>query len=216
MLKIKKQRKDYNNIWFVSDTHFGHNRDFLYEPRGFTSSQKHDEWILNQIDSLSPNDLLIHVGDVGLSIGSQAIIDFMLRFPCETLMVWGNHNSGVYQAYKDHIPPGFERCEIYPLKITPNITMMGSDFVLQVDKDLFYVRHMAPLIWESINKSCKCIIGHSHGNLIGANPTDSGLGKILDVGVENSIKYNGTAFFNINEINEIMSKKSFNPIDHHG
>jgi len=216
MLKIKKHRKDYNNIWFISDTHFGHNRDFLYEPRGFANNHKHDEWVLNQIDSLSPDDLLIHVGDVGLSIGSQAIIDFMLRFPCETLMVWGNHNSGVYQAYKDNLPPGFENCEIYPLKITPNITMLGSDFILQVDKDYFYIRHMAPLIWESMNKGMMAICGHSHGNLIAARPGEDDIGKVLDVGIENSQKYNGTAFFNMNEVIDIMKNKQFTPIDHHG
>jgi calcineurin-like phosphoesterase family protein len=215
MLRIKKRSKDYNKIYFCSDTHYGHNKEFLYVPRGFSSAEEHSQWISDQIDDLRSDDLLIHLGDVGLSVGFQSIYDFMLRFPCETLMVWGNHNSGVMQAYKQHLPRGFERCEIYPLKITPNITMMGSDFMLDIDQHKFYLKHMAPLIWDEQNKGRNVLCGHSHGNLKSANPGQDGIGKILDVGVENAIKQNGTIFFQLKEVCEILDSKTFNPIDHH-
>lgn len=215
MIKIKKRRKDYDKILFMSDTHYGHNRDFLYKPRGFSSSDEHDEWLQSQIDSISSNSLLIHCGDVGLSCGPQKIQDFMMTFPCEVLLVQGNHNSGVYQLYQQHLPKGFEKCQLYPLKITPNITLLGYEFLLDIDQDRFFVTHMAPLIWPEGNKGRMAIIGHSHGNLVGANPDDQGLGKILDCGVENAIKYNGTAFFSLEEIKEIMLKKPISMVDHH-
>ena len=34
-------------IWFTSDTHFGHIKDFLWSPRGFYSIQEHDEAIIH-------------------------------------------------------------------------------------------------------------------------------------------------------------------------
>ena len=215
MLKIKRKRSDYNRILLCSDTHWGHNRDFLFKPRGFDSSEDHDNWIQNQINSLSPDDLLIHLGDVGLSVGPERIQDFLLRFPCETLMILGNHNSGVYQLYQQNLPRGFENCQIYPLKITPNITVLGYEFLLDIDRNYFYCRHMAPLIWPDQNRLRYCLCGHSHGNLIQANPNQNGFGKMLDVGVENAIKYNGTAFFSIDEIVDIMSKKEISHFDHH-
>jgi calcineurin-like phosphoesterase family protein len=218
MLKIKKKRKDYKDILFMSDTHFGHNKEFLYTPRGVSSSQEHDEWLQEQIDGIHPDSLLIHLGDVGLSCGAERIQEFMLTFPCETLMVRGNHNSGVHQLYQQQLPKGFEGCELYPIKITPNITLMGYEFLLDIDHDRFYCRHMAPLIWPDQNKSLNprsCIIGHSHGNLIQANPSYSGFGKMLDVGVENAKNYNNTAFFNINEVVGIMNIKANSSFDHH-
>jgi calcineurin-like phosphoesterase family protein len=219
MITIKKHKKDYNNIYFMSDSHYGHNRDFLYNPRGFDNAEDHNTWILEQIDSLNPNDLLIHCGDVGLSIGFRRIQDeFMNRIPCETYTVWGNHNSGVMQAYKQALPRGFQNHEVYPLQIAPNITMMGSDFLLDIDQNFFYIKHMAPLIWDDMHRgdvSRFCVCGHSHGNLKGANPDDQGLGKILDSGVENAIKYNGTAFFSLDGVVKIMKNKEISVVDHH-
>ena len=62
MLKIKKKRADYRSIKICSDLHYGHNRDFLYEPRGFMSAEEHNDWIDSQIQSLHPDDLLICLG----------------------------------------------------------------------------------------------------------------------------------------------------------
>lgn len=215
MLKIKKKRKDYDQILWMGDSHFGHNKPFLWEPRGFKSSEEHDEWIQEQIDSVSPDSLIIHCGDVGLSVGAERIKDFMLTFPCETLMIRGNHDSGVQQLYQEHLPEGFQNCELYPIRITPNITLMGYEFLLDIDHHKFYIRHMAPLIWPEQNRNRVSIISHSHGNLKQANPDGNGFGKMLDVGVENAKRYNGTAFFILEEVVEIMGVKETSKFDHH-
>ncbi len=218
MLKIKKKRKDYKEILFMGDSHFGHNKEFLYKTRGFQSSQEHDEWIQEQIDGVHPDSLIVHFGDHGLSVGAERIQEFLLTFPCETLTIFGNHQSGIRQLYQQQLPKGFEGCELYPMKITPNITLMGYEFLLDIDRDRFYCTHMAPLIWPEQNQKStprSCLCGHSHSNLIQANPGESGFGKLLDVGVENAIEYNGTAFFNIDEVVGIMNTKAFSSFDHH-
>lgn len=215
MLKIKRKRKDYSKILFCSDTHRGHDKDFLYVPRGFKTPEEHNRWIDNQIQSIDPDSLLIHGGDVGLSIGPERIQEFLMTFPCETIMIMGNHNSGVYQLYQQNLPKGFEGCQLYPMRITPNITLLGYEFLLDIDHDRFYVSHMASLIWPEQNRGRHHICGHSHGNLKQANPDGNGFGKMLDVGIENAIKYNGTAFFNVDEVVEIMNKKEVSHFDHH-
>lgn len=215
MLKIKKSRKDYNKIKINSDFHYGHDRDFLYGPRGFSSGKEHSDWSDAQIASLDPNDLLICLGDVGLGIGADAIIDFIERIPCETLMVWGNHNSGVYQAYKNNLPVGFENHEVYPLRIAKNVTMMGESFLLDVDRDRFFCTHMAPLVFHDQNRGRVCLCGHSHSNLKQINPDRDDFGKILDCGVENAKMFNGTAFFDIDEVVDILAKKNSSKLDHH-
>jgi predicted phosphodiesterase len=215
MLKIKKSRKDYNKIKINSDFHYGHDRDFLYGPRGFSSGKEHSDWIDAQIASLDPNDLLICLGDVGLGIGADAIIDFIERIPCKTLMVWGNHNSGVYQAYKNNLPLGFDNHEVYPLRIAKNVTMMGESFLLDVDRDRFFCTHMAPLVFHDQNRNRVCLCGHSHSNLKQINPDRDDFGKILDCGVENAKMFNGTAFFDIDEAVSILAKKKSGNLDHH-
>jgi len=215
MLKIKKSRKDYNKIKINSDFHYGHDRDFLYIPRGFSSGKEHSDWIDAQIASLDPDDLLICLGDVGLGIGAAPIIDFIERIPCETLMVWGNHNSGVYQAYKNNLPVGFENHEVYPLRIAKNVTMMGESFLLDVDRDRFFCTHMAPLVFHDQNRGRVCLCGHSHSNLKQINPDRDDFGKILDCGVENAKMFNGTAFFDIDEVVDILAKKKPSTLDHH-
>ena len=215
MLKVKRSRKDYNKIKINSDFHYGHDRDFLYGPRGFSSGKEHSDWIDAQIASLDPNDLLICLGDVGLGIGAAPIIDFIERIPCETLMVWGNHNSGVYQAYKNNLPLGFDNHEVYPLRIAKNVTMMGESFLLDVDRDRFFCTHMAPLVFHDQNRLRVCICGHSHSNLKQINPDRDDFGKILDCGVENAKMFNGTAFFDIDEVVDILAKKKPSTLEHH-
>jgi predicted phosphodiesterase len=215
MLKIKKSRKDYNKIKINSDFHYGHDRDFLYIPLGFSSGKERSDWIDAQIASLDPNDLLICLGDVGLGIGADSIIDFIERIPCETLMVWGNHNSGVYQAYKNNLPLGFDNHEVYPLRIAKNVTMMGESFLLDVDRDRFFCTHMAPLVFHDQNRGRVCLCGHSHSNLKQINPDRDDFGKILDCGIENAKMFNGTAFFDIDEVVDILAKKKSGNLDHH-
>ncbi len=45
-----------HKIWFTSDLHFGHNKEFLYKPRGFNSIEEHDETIINNFNSVVSND----------------------------------------------------------------------------------------------------------------------------------------------------------------
>ena len=45
-----------DKIWFTSDMHFGHQKSFLWEPRGFNSSEEHDKQIIKNWNSVVGND----------------------------------------------------------------------------------------------------------------------------------------------------------------
>ena len=52
-------------IYFTSDLHLGHNKPFMYEPRGFKSIQEHDKAIIDNINSIVTNeDDLYILGDI--------------------------------------------------------------------------------------------------------------------------------------------------------
>lgn len=56
-----------SKIFVTSDTHFGHDREFLWGPRGFANYRDHDEYIIKQWNSVvGPNDIVYHLGDVML------------------------------------------------------------------------------------------------------------------------------------------------------
>ena len=62
-----KMNQNTQHIWFSSDTHFGHNRAFLYEPRGFSNIYEHDKTIINNWNSLvDNNDEVYLLGDIML------------------------------------------------------------------------------------------------------------------------------------------------------
>ena len=49
-------------IFVFSDAHFGHDREFLWGPRGFKSSIEHDEaTIANWNSVVGPDDIVYHL-----------------------------------------------------------------------------------------------------------------------------------------------------------
>ena len=56
-----------SNIWFSSDFHFGHDKEFLYQPRGFWYIWQHDnEIILDWNKIVKPDDEVYILGDLML------------------------------------------------------------------------------------------------------------------------------------------------------
>jgi calcineurin-like phosphoesterase family protein len=92
-----------------------------------------------------------------------------------------------------------------------HLIFLGSQCDITVDKTLIHLSHMAPKLWT---RRAVAIFGHSHSELKGAQPSDIEQ-KVLDCGIENSIKYNGRAFFSFFDIKDIMSKKQDNTYDTH-
>ena len=51
-------------IWLTSDFHFGHEKEFLWQPRGFVSWQDHAETIIRNYNELiTENDEVYILGD---------------------------------------------------------------------------------------------------------------------------------------------------------
>ncbi len=80
------------NVAFTSDLHLGHDKDFIYEARGFATIEQHDEAILTLLHSLEC-DLLILVGDIMMGTNKVARIrEFVDSLPCDVLLIAGNHD----------------------------------------------------------------------------------------------------------------------------
>lgn len=80
-------------IWLSSDWHFGHDREFLWGPRGFKSIEEHDEAIIERHNSLvAPEDTVIVCGDLMLNNNEHGL-DCLSRLNGKFIVVRGNHDT---------------------------------------------------------------------------------------------------------------------------
>ena len=80
-------------IWFTSDTHFCHQREFLWGPRGFTNVEEMNEAIIkNWNDVIQPDDVVYHLGDVIMG-ELDAGIPLVKRLNGKIKLAIGNHDT---------------------------------------------------------------------------------------------------------------------------
>ena len=61
-------------IFVTSDTHFGHDREFLWGPRGFSNYMEHDNEVIRRWNEVvTPDDTVFHLGDVMLGDNSYGM-----------------------------------------------------------------------------------------------------------------------------------------------
>ena len=95
----KINRNDYNKILFFSDGHISHNRPWIIGPRGFDTIQAHDKWILDQLYSLTEDDLIINLGDFTLMSSVEDTKEIINNIKARHLLVNGNHESFTSKIY---------------------------------------------------------------------------------------------------------------------
>jgi len=87
-----------SNTWFTSDTHFGH--EMVARLRGFESSEEHDAAIVaNWNRAVKPDDIVWHLGDVGMGQASKFFPVLALLNGTKHLIT-GNHDA-VWPGHRD-------------------------------------------------------------------------------------------------------------------
>lgn len=88
-------------IFFTSDLHFGHNKPFLYIPRGFNSIEEHDETIINNWNSVVDYEDDVYIlGDLMLNNNEHGL-KCLKRLNGHIHVILGNHDTngrvGLYE-----------------------------------------------------------------------------------------------------------------------
>lgn len=82
------------NIWFVADTHFGHEKAATF--RGFDSVAEHDAVIVRNWNKVvRDEDTVFHLGDVALGVGEDprnSPLNTVARLNGNIHLVLGNHD----------------------------------------------------------------------------------------------------------------------------
>jgi len=115
-----------HKIWVTSDTHFGHQKEFLWGPRGFSSSFDHDEFIIQNWNSVvGDEDDVYLLGDVMLGDNEHGL-DCLKRLHGKIHIVLGNHDTEA-------------RIELY---ITcPNVVEIVHAIEIKYKKHYFFLCH---------------------------------------------------------------------------
>ena len=179
------------SIFMVSDTHFGHNKNFIFEPRGFTTVKEHDETIIQNWNSVvKPEDEVFHLGDVFL-VDNEHGMECLNRLNGHIHIIRGNHDSET-------------RLELF--KTSPNVVEVCDGKFFHFKKFHFFLSHFPcltsnldidkPLFARTLN-----LCGHSHTQ---DSFADWDKGTIFHVELDT----NNCFPWNIEEIIELMKEHS--------
>lgn len=194
----------YGNLFVTSDTHFGHDKEFVYKARGYNNPQEMNEDMISIINkTVGVNGILLHLGDFCLNTTYTEYQDILSRLKVKEIwMLWGNHNNPIQRSY------GGTREQVCAWNRGIFIRYLGHYFTFRKGKKAFVCSHFPLQVWDAANDNSMHIHGHCHGNLV-TSLVEHKVGKILDVGWDVHSKP-----LTMNEIESIMNSKQ-NNLPHH-
>ncbi len=141
-------------IYISSDLHLGHDKEFIWKARGFSSIEEHDAAIISSFNEVvQPEDTLILLGDNMLGDNDAGIKKFH-QLPAHMWLVYGNHDSDARQALYEQ---------------SWNVDrILGYASILKYDGFTFYLSHYPTLTgnFEDEHKYLKQqvinLCGHTH------------------------------------------------------
>lgn len=180
---------DPKNIFVWSDLHLGHDKEFLWKPRGFNSVEEHDLAIKQRWQSnLNDESIIFILGDIMFGHNAeQRLLEFFNEVPFKIcFLMAGNHSAG----FKQLIQQSNDDLELWidPVDET-KVVQFIPNYIEAYIGGLFYVMSHYPIL--SANGQGKdsfggMLHGHCHSNLYKNDyAKEIYKGKMIDVGVEN-------------------------------
>ena len=137
-------------IFLTSDMHFGHNREFIWKARGYSSIEEMNEDYVDKWNSVvSDEDDVYILGD--LMLGEPSNIEYIKRLKGKFHIVLGNHDTATRQRlYAD----------------LPNVVEMNWAIMLNYRKYHFFMTHFpcmtGNLERENLHQMTLNLYGHTH------------------------------------------------------
>jgi calcineurin-like phosphoesterase family protein len=206
MLNIRETEEQ--KIYVSSDFHLGHQRDFVWQARGYNSAAEHDAGLIKSVnDTVRPSDVLLFLGDFCLNTTLDQYNSYLDKIQCQNIyMLWGNHNNPHEKnVYRKIV--GTE-VEVYPTKYK-NVTYYGHYLEAILGGQFTVLCHYPLYIWNEMQHGAWMLCGHSHYGCP-LTKADNLYGKILDVGWDGHGKP-----WSLEEIALVMNDKRFVSLDHH-
>lgn len=138
-------------VYFTSDLHIGHNREFIYQDRGFESIEEHDNAILeNWNETVSEDDDVYLLGDVMLNDKEHGL-EILRKLKGRIHIIRGNHDTD--EKIKKYV-----ECD--------NVVEVVAAAYLRVGKITLYLSHFPTIVSHNKLKKMKHALinlyGHTH------------------------------------------------------
>lgn len=149
-----------SNIWFTADLHFNHK--IVLRGRGFIGVSEHDQFLINQWNSVvQRKDSVYVLGDFCLGLDQKYFLSVVRELSGNIHLIIGNHDQLALKAHRRH-----------------NVFCWAKDtYLLKAQEHSFWLSHYAHRVWPLSHYGSMHLYGHSHGNL-------EGHGRSMDVGVD--------------------------------
>lgn len=153
--------------------------------------------IKNWNSVVGEKDVVYNIGDVAFEKDRTKLEWLLSRLNGIKHIIWGNHDNVLKSiAWKDYFHTGADiRTIVVPAESNGGVSQR------------IVLCHYPLLTWDRAHYGSFMIHGHCHGTL-----KDDPQSRRLDVGAD---VHNFTPV-SMEQINKIMSTKTFIPIDHHG
>lgn len=219
MLKTIKLSVPEDKLFFYSDAHIGHDKNFILEPRGFKNVTEHDEGIIERWNSVVDNESTIfHLGDLILKSDEAGFWNLLRRLNFRHIYIGlGNHFSGHRQAYLGQLLVQFPTVsaagsEVYPLDVSfegRKVTFLPEYAEVSAAKTDIVLCHYPLISHHGQGRGSYLLAGHCHHNEPITNK-NTGQGRRLDVGVESVGKP-----VSLREVKAILKDRDLDVRDHH-
>ena len=155
-------------VFFISDTHFGHQNILRLSKRPFRTIAEHDEALVAHWNAtVGHEDVVYHLGDFayGLDEDADRLNWLFSRLQGRKHLVLGNHDlDGNGRMHPTIAGLGWEARPEHLLH-------------LEIDGGRLVLSHYAQREWQGGQKGAFHFYGHAHGAL-------AGIGRSRDVGVD--------------------------------
>lgn len=219
-----------SNIYFTSDTHFGHknissknesnwNEGF----RDYNSLKEMNEDLVKSINQVvGEDDILYHLGDWSFG-GIENIWNFRKQIRCKNIhLILGNHDHHIEEnavlpnvistePYGSVFVDGKNTDPEYPNYVEAQrlFSSVSHYKEVKINGRIFVLFHYGLRVWHGSHKGWIHLYGHSHDTL-------PPYGKSMDTGADTAIRILGKPRpFAISEIVSIMDKVPTEFPDHH-
>lgn len=160
-----------HNIFFTSDTHFGHANVMQYCNRPWTMVNEMDDGLIERWNNcIKPGDTVYHLGDFCLTKRVDVIDGWLSRLNGTIRLVRGNHDEWTKR---------YDRL-VNKDKIKWIQDYAERTFVVEGKKHKIIMSHFPMLFWHKSHHGSIMLHGHSHG---GAQTYNEKVRR-MDVGVD--------------------------------
>jgi calcineurin-like phosphoesterase family protein len=193
-----------SNIFFTSDTHFGHANIIKYSHRPFESVEQMDEALIENWNSrVRGEDVVYHLGDFAFAKYDR-ILQILSRLNGQKHLLRGNHDGELDKAMQYRIDSGWD------IRVAEYLNYKE----LKIGKQHIVLSHYPFERWNRSHFGAWHLHGHEHGSLEDRHDI-----LRMDVGVDAVGTWLAPHFtyapISLDEVRLVMAGKDFKPIQHH-